>query len=113
MPESFPCTGCGGCCRLIGNILKQDLSEAHPVFKYAIETFPFAADENGACEKLEGNKCSVYLDRPLLCNVDLLGSLIHPNKEEWYAKNAEACNTIIDSFGLEPSYKISEYDLIN
>lgn len=113
MPRSFPCTGCGGCCRLIGKILESVEDQKNPVLKYAVESFPYSTDEDGVCEKLVDSQCSVYENRPLLCKVDLLGDLLGKDKNEWYVSNAESCNKIIDLLGLPTSYKITDYDLIN
>lgn len=113
MPDSFPCTGCGGCCRIIGDILSSSNKPENPVLRHVIESFPYSAGANGACEKLVDNRCSVYAERPLLCKVDLLGELLNINKRDWYTTNAQSCNKIIDLLGLSPSYKITDYDLVN
>lgn len=106
---AFPCTGCGGCCRLIGDILANPERQTHAVMRKAVEEFPFTADENGACEMLINNKCSVYEDRPLLCNVRALGELMQVEETAWNRMNAAACNLIIDQLGLDPLYKIPSF----
>ena len=50
----FKCTKCGQCCRNLG---KSDLYSA-------------LDRGDGVCKYLEGNLCSIYKDRPLLCRVD-------------------------------------------
>jgi|APGre2960657404_1045060.scaffolds.fasta_scaffold51535_3 Fe-S-cluster containining protein len=109
--DGFPCTGCGGCCRLIGELLRDPPGSDIPMYKYAIESFPYKADENGVCEKLVDNRCSVYEDRPLLCNVTALGTLLRKNMKDWYSENVKYCNWIIDRLGIDKSYKIPEYPL--
>jgi Fe-S-cluster containining protein len=51
---TFPCIKCGLCCRALKNVS--------------------AATEynrgDGVCKYLDGNLCSVYTERPLLCNVE-------------------------------------------
>ena len=105
----FPCTGCGGCCRLLGGILKSPETQENYVMRLAVQTFPFKADATGACEKLVDGKCSVYEDRPLLCNVEELGKAMRVNEAEWFKANAFACNRIIDLLNLDPMYKITDF----
>ena len=107
--DDFPCTGCSACCRVIGQVLSLNPDDCHPVLGDAIERFPYKPDLNGVCEKLVDNKCSVYSNRPLLCNVKLLGELMDVDQSEWYSQNIKACNALIDSLQLDPSYKIDEF----
>ena len=79
------------------------------VMRLAVETFPYKTDSAGVCEKLVDNKCSVYNDRPLLCNVKQLGEAMRVNQTEWFKANAMACNRIIDSLNLDSSYKITDF----
>ena len=56
--------------------------------------FPYNYDKNGVCEKLVDNQCSVYDNRPDVCNVRLVwkkhlrGSM---KLSEWYEMNQKAC----------------------
>ena len=77
----------------------------------AIDSFPYAVDKNGVCEKFLDNKCSVYENRPLLCNVEKLAVLKGFDKNHWYRINAIACNFLIRQAGLDDSYLIKDYDL--
>jgi Fe-S-cluster containining protein len=105
----FPCTGCGACCRVIGPLLGSDIGKTNPILDYAIKSFPYKTDAEGVCEKLVDNSCSVYEDRPLLCNVKALGILMKQDECEWFRFNAEACNRLIDRFNLDSSYKIQGF----
>lgn len=112
MSESgFPCTGCGACCMVIGKVLSNVDCLDNPVLRAAVEVFPYKADENGVCEKLIDNKCSVYDDRPIMCNVAALGQLLGRNPYEFYSENIKYCNQLIDLFGLDESYKITQEGL--
>jgi Fe-S-cluster containining protein len=52
----WQCKQCGACCKVFGLIgIKVD--------------FPFAIND-GICEKLVDNKCSIYADRPDCCRYD-------------------------------------------
>ena len=106
---SFPCTGCGCCCKVIDwadDIIVRD-DPAHPYY------FPYTHKE-GVCEMLIDNKCSVYESRPLICRIE--DSIEYysqsTNKTEYYNKNIEACHQLIDKFGLgeewKPDYIIDE-----
>jgi Fe-S-cluster containining protein len=68
--------------------------------------FPYTIRQDGTCEKLTGNQCSVYEDRPLLCRVDDLTDLLGDQKEAAIRDNIQACNAAITAAGLDPSYLI-------
>lgn len=81
----FRCSGCGLCCK--------NVKRAVEVTKHIKELeFPYNWDETGRCEKLmEDNKCGVYDDRPLLCNVDGVIKFFNLDKESFYGDNEKAC----------------------
>lgn len=106
---TFPCTGCGGCCRMVGDILAHPERQTHPVMRRAVAEFPFESDVTGACVMLKDNKCSVYETRPLLCDVKALGELMQVDSAMWYRMNIAACNSIIDQLQLDPVYKIETF----
>lgn len=109
---SFPCTQCGICCRSVGLWLKQIDKQTIPEFKFAMETFPYKTDELGVCEKFvtEDGKsfCSVYEDRPLLCDSDKMAFYMGIDNKDLYKANAISCNYLIDAAGLPDKYKIDE-----
>lgn len=75
---TFPCTGCGACCRRIAGI-------------------PEIANYDrgdGTCQHLTNdNACAIYEFRPRVCRVDEMCSpVLAP--AEWYRRNAEACERI-------------------
>lgn len=76
----FPCSKCGACCRKIGKI------------------YPELEGPSGACIYLsEDNLCSIYPDRPLLCNVDKYYDEFLKDKmsrEEFYNLNLAACKKL-------------------
>ncbi len=43
-----------------------------------------------------------------MCNVAALGVLLKRNPYEFYSENIKYCNQLIDLFGLDQSYKITE-----
>ena len=77
----FKCEICGECCRNIRlSPLYSDLD-----------------DGTGACRYLDGNKCSIYVTRPLLCRVDESYEAFFSKimaKEEYYRLNYEACEKL-------------------
>ena len=89
----FPCTECGLCCKNLKNALTWD---APDWLKPAIEAFPYQPLEDGSCPKMVGNKCSVYQDRPLLCNLDKShDELDMPmSKQEWFDLNVKGCHSL-------------------
>lgn len=74
----FECEHCGCCCR---NLDKSDI-------------YKTLNRGDGVCKYLQGNDCSIYENRPLLCRVDesydyLFCKLI--SREEYYRVNKKAC----------------------
>lgn len=111
--DSFPCTQCGLCCRLVGHILANKSTLSDPVLRFLAEQFPYSADETGACEKLQDNSCSVYESRPLLCDIDKVAELKGVDVEEYRRLNAKICNMLIRMYGLDDSFLIKAYDQAN
>ena len=86
---SFPCTGCGCCCKVIDwadKIIVRD-DPTHPYY------FPYTHKE-GVCEKLIDNKCSVYESRPLICRIEDSMPKGY-NQTAYYNINIEACHHLI------------------
>lgn len=98
----YPCTGCGCCCRVVGTLFEN----AKRVIPEIAGEFPYKWDDNGACEMLVGNKCSVYENRPLLCRIDDLQAHLQIPKDIFYALTADSCNKLIDQFNLSEDFKI-------
>lgn len=74
----FKCSACEECCRnLDKSELYKDLDRG-----------------DGVCKYLEGNKCSIYNERPLLCRVDEAFEVYFKDrmsKKEYYNLNYKAC----------------------
>lgn len=109
--SDFPCTQCGLCCRLVGQALAHKEYWDNPLIRAALEAFPYSTDENGTCEMLVDNKCSVYENRPLVCDIEKMAKLRGVDKDYWYRISAGACNFLIRQTGLDDSYLIKDYDL--
>ena len=67
---------CGMCCRNI----KRYKDEVYPILKEILgATIPKfdIEDDNGVCVYLtDDNKCSIYEQRPILCNTELMFELL-------------------------------------
>lgn len=105
MKEGFPCTGCGACCRridvVIGKLDDMGVKPGNELY------FPYKS-EGGKCEKLTSdNKCSVYENRPTICNIEKMMALTGMGKNEYYAINAAACNKMMDEDGLPIELRVS------
>lgn len=83
----FNCDCCGICCRNIEHV--PQLKEYD--------------NGNGKCIYLtDDNKCSIYNNRPEICNVDLIYKKVYSNmytRDEFYKLNYEVC------FQLKKNYK--------
>jgi Fe-S-cluster containining protein len=77
----FNCEHCGCCCRNL------DKSEIYASLDRG----------DGVCKYLEGNDCSIYNNRPLLCRIDesydYMFSSIMP-RDEFYRINKQACKKL-------------------
>ena len=78
----FACSMCGECCRHINLI--PELTEFD--------------NGSGVCIYLQGNLCSIYENRPDICNVDVMYEKKFKTKytkEEFYKVNQDACKEIM------------------
>jgi Fe-S-cluster containining protein len=74
----WKCNMCGECCRHVDRVP-------------ALREF---AKEDGSCSFLEGNKCSIYDHRPLVCNVRGIYERFFKGQvpeDLFYEKTAQAC----------------------
>lgn len=64
--------------------------------------------EDGSCIHLTGNECSIYEDRPLICNIDAIREKHYKDvsKEKFYEITAKSCNAIMDEDGVDPKYRV-------
>lgn len=77
----FECDKCSLCCR---NLNKSDL-------------YSELDRGDGICRFLDGNLCSIYDERPLLCRIDESYEAFfkdHITIDEYYRLNYEACNIL-------------------
>ncbi len=84
----FPCIKCGLCCKMLQHI--PILSEYD--------------NGNGVCRYLENNLCSIYENRPLICNTDeMYRSYFREimTEKEFVTINMEACIQITEHFNDE------------
>ena len=98
--KKFPCTGCGGCCRLAS----------------AMRLVP--VNEEGICEHLrDDNKCAVYNNRPPNCRVDIMfkkhkkdGTIQKKSSRlDYYRKVREVCNKIMDDYNIPQEKRIEPF----
>jgi len=108
----FPCTKCGICCKSIGRLIteaRNDMSKGNALLQ-EVRAFPFQI--NGiVCSKYEeGVGCTVYDDRPDICNIDKMYEKYYQSIgmsiDEYYSYNAAGCNVLIDQFGGPQEKKV-------
>lgn len=77
----FYCDQCGACCRnLAKSSIYNELNRG-----------------DGVCKYLQGNQCSIYEQRPLLCRVDesYIQFFKHiMDREEYYKQNYRMCELL-------------------
>ena len=95
MTEEFLCVGCGLCCTRLSTALKNQADL--PWAKAAVDSFPYKARPDGSCEMLDGNRCSVYDNRPLLCNLERAAEELDMpyTKQEWFDMNYIGCASLM------------------
>lgn len=77
----FPCTSCGLCCRHISHI--------EPLAKFD--------RGDGVCIHLNDNLCSIYLDRPEICRIDVMYQKEYQayfTQEQFYQANLKVCKDL-------------------
>jgi hypothetical protein len=82
----FKCNCCGECCR---NLDKSDV-------------YQNLDRGDGTCRYLEGNLCSIYSQRPVLCRVDECYELYFKEQyslEEYYEMNYRICKKLQNEGG--------------
>ena len=101
----FPCTQCGQCCRHISSILSY--SNFPIVIQDLVNRFPYEVNEDGSCSMLtEDGTCSVYENRPIMCNINLMGQLLNQSQPDWHRQQADVCNKLITDAGLSSDYLV-------
>ena len=92
----FICTQCGACFRG-AKVLK-------------IAGLPVKKD--GSCGYLKNNLCSIYENRPDICNVNKLRDThvkehgVDITKKDWYIHTSKMCNILIKKDKLNKKYLI-------
>lgn len=103
MGEKFPCSGCGACCKRVELAVRQ-YQHIDPEF-----IFPYGWDESGKCDQLgEDNRCLVYENRPIMCNIDQFCNARGLDKKEFYKVNIEACNELMDEQNIDKKLRIKQ-----
>ena len=85
--EKFPCDMCGLCCQSVG---RSDI-------------YKLLDRGDGVCRyyQIDTHKCSIYLQRPILCNIDayydkFLKAIC--SRSEFYKMNQQVCNELKQTF---------------
>lgn len=64
---------------------------------------PELDDGKGECKYLDGNRCSIYKNRPILCRVDECYDLYYRDmcsRDEFYQMNYHVCKVLKSKKGL-------------
>lgn len=112
--NSFPCTGCGMCCRMVGlavrNAKQMVIDGVTDSYVQEVAKFPFKANEAGACEHLQADHgCAVYESRPDICSIAKTWEKHHSeniSREDYFISTAELCNELIAAEGMGDNFFI-------
>lgn len=99
---SFPCTGCGCCCKRLNKADTSIINDKNnPLY------FPYLFDETGRCEKLTNdNRCSVYNERPLVCNIDRMIDQSGVKRNIQHSIINNICNKLMDEDNIDLKFRI-------
>lgn len=92
----FGCIKCGLCCSTVGRVLESKDRLEEP-YKSLVVEFPYKTLPNGACEKLKDGECTVYDNRPSICNVEYIRKTYFGNEDslEYYDRVRKSCNLLL------------------
>ena len=106
----FPCTSCGQCCRLIGlhfNHSHEVYQNSPQAIKDLMDSFPYPINPDNSCSMLnEDGLCSIYDDRPIICNTKFAPQLNHMSQSQFNQLMAQHCNILINAANLDPKYLV-------
>jgi Fe-S-cluster containining protein len=95
---------------MVANVLANAANVHEPILKDALNSFPYQAKEDGSCEMLVDDRCSVYENRPTICNIESMQKIYEKtqgiSKEDYYTLNISICNALIKEQGLPQKYFI-------
>lgn len=104
MDNKFPCTGCGCCCKRIDKVI-ENLETLDDISKEILH-FPYN-HTNGICEKLDkDNKCSIYDDRPIVCNFQKFKEIFNYDVDKFNAIVIPSCNKMMDEDNIPEEFRI-------
>ena len=106
--EPFPCTSCGSCCNNVQGLLDQyeDFGVKDPDHELF---FPHKVYKNGKCSKLgKDNMCTIYEDRPIICNMEKMQEVTGIPEDEFRAINIKGCNDLMDRKKIDKKFRILE-----
>lgn len=103
----FNCSICGSCCRSIGKVVisaiaaldeaEKNGDQIHPILD-ELASFPYDITDQGACTQLDpGGFCKVYMNRPLICNVDKMYEKFWTGimtRDEYYTQSHASCDKL-------------------
>ena len=103
--SKFLCSQCGACCR---TSMKERGAEKHGL----------PIKEDGSCGHLVGNLCSIYENRPEICNVQQTMERVvkegkWKNNIDFYKFVTKNCHELIDEAGLDDKFKVNLKDYGN
>jgi len=110
--STFKCTSCSACCKTVGSAIDNAKKlQTKSVISEMLLSFPHDLNDEGHCSKLdETGNCSVYDDRPDICNVEKMYEIhyskYYPSKEAFYEAEHKACNVLMEAQGIGEEFKI-------
>ena len=88
--SSFPCSGCGACCRRVYAFSKEELGE-----------WGLSTKKDGSCiNLLDDNSCAIYETRPDICRVDVQAQNSGIDIKSYFTENIRICNQWMDEDGM-------------
>ena len=108
--SNFPCTQCGLCCKSLGSNFDPEshyYQDAPLAIQTLIDNFPYTINPDGSCSMLsKDGLCTVYDDRPIICNTELGAKLLNIPESQFFKILADGCNKLINDANLDPKYLV-------
>lgn len=92
--DTIQCNGCTLCCENISKRLHD--ASTREWSKELVKEFPYKPGKDGNCEMLINGKCSVYADRPAICdtNKTFVHQKLTNSKTKWIELQKSMCRTL-------------------
>ena len=78
-----------------------------------MDNFPHPINSDNSCSMLDENGlCSIYEDRPIICNTKYAPQLLNLTKPQFNNYMAQSCNKLIDDADLDRKFLVQISEVV-